>query len=134
MDSVQDLKKGQISMTNSKMIGTAFEQEMCGILKRNGYWVHFMSPDNRGAQPFDIIAVKDGQAYAVDCKTCKEKYLYFTRLEDNQILAFNHWMSCGNGMPYLAVKHEGMIYMIPYLELRQKGKIELSENYLLEAM
>ena len=49
---------------NNKIIGTAFEKEMCELLANRGYWVHFITPDNRGAQPFDIIAVKDGKAFA----------------------------------------------------------------------
>ena len=37
---------------NNKKKGTAFEKEMCDLLAIKGYWVHFIAPDARGAQPF----------------------------------------------------------------------------------
>lgn len=115
-------------MVNNKRIGTAFEQEMCGILAKDGYWVHFIVPDARGAQPFDIIAVKDGKAIAIDCKTCVAGSFNISRLEDNQIFAFEKWITCGNGDPVIAVKHDGNIYKISYSELKEKKSIRLEER------
>jgi len=37
-----------------------FERKVVARFEKNGWWVHFMAPDSRGAQPFDIIAMKDG--------------------------------------------------------------------------
>ena len=54
---------------NNKRRGTEFERQMCDILAKKGYWVHFIVPDARGAQPFDIIACRDGRPVAIDCKT-----------------------------------------------------------------
>lgn len=113
---------------NNKRIGGAFEREMCGILAAQGYWVHFIVPDARGAQPFDIIAVKDGRAVAIDCKTCVADTFSIARLEENQIMAFNRWISCGNDMPIIAVKHEDHIYRIRYDELIQRQKIKLRDE------
>ena len=45
---------------NNKDIGNQFEREICEILAKNGWWVHFISPNKSGAQPVDIIAVRDG--------------------------------------------------------------------------
>ena len=119
-------------MISNKRLGTAFEQEMCGILAQRGYWVHFIVPDIRGAQPFDIIAVKDGKALAIDCKTCIAKAFNISRLEDNQIMAFEKWLLCGNDEPIIMVKHEEKIYQIPYLEIKEKKSIRLSESYLMQ--
>ena len=52
---------------NNKKHGTDFEKRVVAKLAKAGdVWVHFLSPDERGAQPFDIIAVKDGVACAIE--------------------------------------------------------------------
>lgn len=113
---------------NNKKLGTEFEKAMVGYLAKQGYWVHFISPDNRGSQPFDIIAVKNGLALALDCKTCKDKIFRISRLEENQIFAFDKWLACGNANPFIAVEHNDKIIMIDYCELKKKGKINLEEK------
>ena len=110
---------------NNKKLGTKFEKRMVDILSESGYWVHFISPDSRGSQPFDVIAVKNGLAVAIDCKTCKDKIFRIGRLEDNQIMAFEKWISCGNLNPFIAVEHDDQVIMIDYCELKKKGKIDL---------
>lgn len=112
---------------NNKKLGTAFEREMVKILSENGYWVHFISPDNRGAQPFDIIAVKNGIALAADCKTCEDHIFRISRLEWNQRLAFQKWIDCGNVMPVIFVKYNEKIYMIDYDRLVKDEKVDLNE-------
>ena len=112
---------------NNNRLGHAFEREACEILAQQGYWVHFIAPDARGAQPFDIIAVKDGQAMAVECKTCVARSFNISRLEDNQVMAFERWIACGNGDPVVAVKHGDSIFWISYLELKKKTNIRLDE-------
>lgn len=114
---------------NNKVKGTQFEREICSILASHGYWVHFMSPDNRGAQPFDIIAVRDGLALAADCKTCDADVFSMNRLEYNQRMAFDKWLKNGNTDPVLFVKHEDHIYLVPYTELVKKERICLNEDY-----
>lgn len=117
---------------NNKVKGTLFEREICDILAKNGYWVHFISPDARGAQPFDIIAVKDGMAFAADCKTCDANIFSISRLEDNQIMAFEKWIDCGNLTPVLFVRHKNNIYLVPYGELAEKEKVRLNGDYCWE--
>lgn len=113
---------------NNKQIGTEFEQEFCEALAQKGYWAHFIVPDARGAQPFDIIAVKDGIAYAIDCKTCVANIFSMNRLEDNQIMAFEKWLACGNSMPIVAVKHKGYVYGIEYEVLKKQGKVKFEDG------
>ena len=110
---------------NNKKLGTKWEQEVCKILADNGYWVHFIVPDSRGAQPFDIIAVKNGKAKAIDCKTSVRAVFPFSRLEDNQVFAFEKWLACGNAMPEIWVKYNGKVYVLCYAELKEKGKVNL---------
>ena len=38
---------------NNKKLGTEFEREAVTLLSQKGYWVHFITPDSRGSQPFD---------------------------------------------------------------------------------
>ena len=115
-------------MANNKQIGTEFERKVCEILSADGWWVHFISPDNRGAQPFDIIAVKEGRAIAADCKTCEGKIFSIDRLEDNQRLAFEKWQRCGNSEPMLFVKHRNEVFCIEYYELKLYKRIFLRER------
>lgn len=113
---------------NNKQIGTEFEHEMCEILAQKGYWVHFIVPDNRGAQPFDIVAAKDGEALAMDCKTCVSSTFNISRLEDNQIMAFERWIKCGNADPYIAVKHKNNVYLIRYSYLKERRSINIERE------
>lgn len=114
---------------NNKKIGAGFEKEFCDFLADRGYWAHFITPDARGAQPFDVIAVKNGRALAIDCKTCVANTFNISRMEDNQITSFEHWLRCGNEMPFVAVKHKNMIYMISYRDLKEKRSIKLCDYH-----
>lgn len=110
---------------NNKRLGNMFERRMCEILVDRGYWVHFMAPDARGAQPFDLIAVKDGKALAIDCKTSVTHRFSINRLEDNQIMAFRRWLACGNEEPMLAVLYQNKIYLISYSRLETQRIVNL---------
>lgn len=110
---------------NNKQRGNRFEKKMCEILSRDGWWVHFISPDARGSQPFDIIAVRDGVPAAIDCKTCESHIFRLSRLEDNQVNAFAKWLACGNDLAYLAVLYNDNVYMIYYKNLCRNGSVDL---------
>lgn len=110
---------------SNKKIGSDFEQRICDVLAADGYWVHFIVPDSRGAQPFDIIAVKNGIAYAIDCKTCVAKSISINRLEENQIAAFELWLRRGNTMPVVAVEHDDEIRWIDYGDLKERGTVKI---------
>lgn len=113
---------------NNKALGTQFEREMCDILSKKGFWVHFMSPDNSGAQPCDLIFAKDGQVQIADCKTCVAKSFTIDRLEDNQIFAFERWIKCGNSDPVIFVKHHDAVYKISYSVLKCFKRITFAER------
>lgn len=119
---------------NNKKRGTEFEREFCDLLADNGFWVHFMVPDASGSQPFDVIAVKNGIAYAADCKTCKANIFSMSRLEDNQILAFEKWMKCGNKVPIVAIKHNGEIRFVSYAKLAAAGSVNIPELPRIEVI
>lgn len=110
---------------NNKKLGNEFETQVCEMLASKGYWVHFIVPDIRGAQPFDIIAVKNGVAYAIDCKTCVADTFNISRLEENQIMAFEKWLRCGNENPVIVVEHDDVVVCIDYVTLKKLGKVKI---------
>lgn len=114
---------------NNKKIGSDFERETCEVLKRSGFWVHFISPDPAtGKQPFDIIAVRNGISYAIDCKTSVSHIFRLGRAEENQLLAFQKWKKCGNSEPFFLVKYNGWAYIVPCETLIREGKADLDSN------
>lgn len=110
---------------NNKQLGTAFENRVCQELNKAGWWVHFFSPDKTGAQPFDIIAVRGGLAMAIDAKTSNTHRFSIKRLEENQIMAFEKWLRCGNYMPQIAVEYDDQIVWLSYWELKKEKVIDL---------
>ena len=87
---------------SNKSAGTTFEKEFAELLAGKGFWVHRLQ-DNQNGQPFDIIAVKNGRAYAFDCKDCAGRSFPLSRIEENQRMAMERWEECGNGTGYFAV-------------------------------
>lgn len=118
---------------NNKVLGTAFEKELCQLLQDKGMWVHFIEPNKAGAQPFDIIAVANNVPIAIDCKTSVRGVFPYSRLEDNQKFAFEKWLDCGNEYAVIAVKYtdkvklENKIYFIDYELLKEEEKLNLKD-------
>ena len=54
---------------SNKQAGNAFERSFCEMLFSKGFWVHNFA-QNRDGQPADVIAVRNGIAYLIDCKVC----------------------------------------------------------------
>ena len=112
----------------NKKLGNDFEQELCEILADAGYWVHNFA-NRKNGQPADIIAVKNGRAYLIDAKVCTHETFPFRRIEDNQQLAMDVWVECGNNTPYFALKARNEIYMVPYITIKdliKKDKKQLN--------
>ena len=117
---------------NNKKRGTEFEQDFCKLLKRCGYWVHFMNPSASGSQPCDIIACRDNIPYLIDCKTSAKKVFHINRLEENQRLAFYVFQRAGNHNCWVAVKYREQVYMINYGILDREKKVVLTHGFLFE--
>ena len=112
----------------NKKLGNDFEKELSEILYDAGYWVHLLN-QNKNGQPADIIAVKNRMAFLIDAKVCTYEVFQFRRIEDNQQLAMDMWIECGNITPYFALKARNEIYMVSYEiinGLRIKGKKQLN--------
>lgn len=103
-------------MTNKKL-GNDFESFFCDKLFRNGFWVHNIA-QNQAGQPADVIAVKNGEAYLIDCKVCSGKGFTFSRIEENQDSAMRLWAANGNGSGWFALLFANEIYMVSHTDLR----------------
>jgi Holliday junction resolvase len=100
------------------MTGTEFEHLFCDILWKMGYWALNIPRDGRGAQPFDVIALKKKSIMAIDCKACSKDNFPLSRIEDNQWLAFDTIVRrVGWGSKnYIGIMayYNGDIYYLPY--------------------
>lgn len=102
---------------SNKKLGNQFESEFCEILAEHGFWVHNLA-QNAAGQPADVIAVKEGEAYLIDCKVCSQGKFTYDRIEDNQELSMELWYDCGNGNGLFALKFDTGIYMVDRESLR----------------
>ena len=103
-------------MSNKKS-GNQFESELCEILSMYGFWCHNLAQNSAG-QPADVIAVRNREAYLIDCKVCStNKGFALNRMEENQDLAMNLWNECGNG--------QGIIYPVGISRHQPRGKSEV---------
>ena len=100
-------------MSNNKVSGTKFEDELAQYLFEWGWWVLKIT-SNKAGQPADIIAVRNGRAHLIDCKVLQGKSFPLSRIETNQQEAMNYWRECNNGDCYFAVKTDKGIFMYPY--------------------
>ena len=116
-------------MASNKKLGNKFEAELSQILFDHGFWVHRLQQSAAG-QPADIIAVKDGKPFLIDCKVCSTKEGFrLSRVEENQELAMSLWESCGNGTGWFALKvQSGEIYMISMSGIEKFRVVEMSIN------
>lgn len=102
--------------TSNVSIGSRFEREFCELLASKGFWVHRLAQNKVGQQPADVLAVYYGTAYLIDCKWCATTDRFvFSRMESNQRMAMEKWLSCRGTMPKFALKDsKGQIWMLDY--------------------
>ena len=102
---------------SNKKLGNSFEAELCEILAEHGFWAHNMT-QNAAGQPADVIAVKDGEPYLIDCKVCSHGKFPFSRIEENQESSMLLWRECYNGEGLFALKFDTQIYMVSLAEMK----------------
>lgn len=102
----------------NKTVGNQFEREFCEILSDAGFWVHNFTQNSSG-QPADVIAVREGNAFLIDCKVCTHNSFSLARIEENQSYSMEKWNECMNGIGLFALRvREGEVYMLCYPLLR----------------
>lgn len=100
---------------NNKKLGNDFESAFCKTLFEQGFWCHNLA-QNQAGQPADVIAVRNGKAYLIDCKVCSKGAFVLSRIEENQDLAMELWQYCGNrdGWFAILIAESKKVYMIPH--------------------
>ena len=98
------------------MGGLEFQRKFCKRLWNDGYWALEIARDSRGAQPFDVLAMKDNHVLAVDCKVCSSKGARFplTRIEDNQWSAFMTVSERTDAIVGIVVWYDESVYFVHY--------------------
>ena len=118
-------------MASNKKLGNNFENELSRILFDAGFWVHRLN-QNEAGQPADMIAVKGGFPFLIDCKVCSTRTGFrFNRVEDNQEVAMSMWESRGNGTGWFALKTQsGDIYMLSLgnIQMLRKHQVAMKED------
>ena len=112
---------------SNKKLGNQFESEFCDTLADEGFWTHNMAQNSDG-QPADVIAVKNGEAYLIDCKVCSRDRFSFTRIEENQTLSMELWRDCNNGEGWFALQFSDQIYMVTLESIRNAMNSHMSLN------
>lgn len=102
-----------MTKSSNKKLGNDFEAELCSILFEHGFWVHNMA-QNASGQPADIIAVRNGRAYLIDCKVCSGGKFDLRRVEENQESAMELWKDRGNGVGWFALKLDEQVFMLSH--------------------
>lgn len=110
----------------NKITGNRFETEFCDYLASKGFWAHNLAQTQAG-QPADVIAVRLGYAYLIDCKVCENDRFRLSRIEENQENAMTLWEMHGNTSGLFALKlTNGEIWMFTLGELLAKKTAGMS--------
>lgn len=108
-------------MATNKKLGNTFEAELCETLFQKGFWAHNLA-QNQAGQPADVLAVRNGVAYLIDCKVCSDNKFALSRVEENQSSAMELWRDSGNGEGWFALKIEDDVVMITYANMRRLSR------------
>ena len=123
---------------NNKVNGTNKERELCLMLTDWGFWAHRLV-DRINGQPFDIIAVRNDTAVALDSKVCEHGVFLFSRVEPNQETAMRLWKKRASSFVGFAIYDciaEEWRYLPydKYVEMKGEGlrQVHVSELIRLE--
>lgn len=111
------------------MTGQEFEQWACQWFRNRGYWALNIPKNKFGAQPFDVLAIRGSDIWAVDCKVCSKSRFPLSRVEDNQWLAFDLMQEITNAICGFMCWYNGLFF-IPY-SLAKKNRENGNASILL---
>lgn len=96
--------------------GKKFEEELCDYFSNQGYYVIYNEKGITGAQPCDIVIIKNNIATLVEAKNLDNKSGLFNleRVEENQRMAFRHFKKCKNSNFILAIKWNNKVWFIDF--------------------
>lgn len=118
------------------MTGAEFERLVADLFQKNGFWALRIPKNERGAQPFDILAIRGDVVYAVDCKVCERKYFSLNRIEDNQWISMDVMKRKTNAVLGFVIFHNERLFFVSYDEafLSETASIHLDDKHLWEVM
>lgn len=107
-------------MNKSQYNGKKFEDEFCWFLSNNGFYVIYNEKNASGAQPVDVIALKNNEPFMFECKNLENKSGLFplSRVESNQLHAYKKYTDCGNSKFALAILWNDNVYIIDFYLLQ----------------
>lgn len=101
-------------MLNSRNLGQQTEQQVAEYFSKNGWWVYRI-PSGLSGQAADIVMAKDGEAYLIEVKHCKNDRFVLNRIEENQKTAYKLFQQTGNKEHYVAIKFKNGTYLIHFM-------------------
>ena len=114
-------------MTNGQE-GQAFERRVRQYLAGQGYWVTKLQEGKNGA-PFDLLAVRDHRALAVECKVCASLRFPLGRVEDNQWSGMKKFQQTAGDAVLVLLAPSGEVCVYPFdlvLAQKRRGKSALA--------
>lgn len=96
--------------------GAEFEKQLSHLFSKLNFYVIYNSKKVEGSQPFDLLVIKNNKAYAYECKTLENKNGLFpiSRVEHNQLLAYERFRKCNNTNMCLAILWNDNVYYINF--------------------
>lgn len=122
--------------TDNRTNGGRFEQELAGMLYRDGFWVHVLQ-QNKSGQPADIIAVDGHLAMLIDAKVVSGNEGFpLRRVEENQQYAMKRFTTLTGKTCWFAVKMPGgdvrMLSSVFVFSMIDNGFNTISDAFLRE--
>lgn len=88
---------------SNKALGNDTEKQFAQYMYAKGWWVHIFSYNTSG-QPCDIVMSRDNMVWFLDVKNVEGDRFDFTRVEPNQMTAFELLISRGTSNVGFAIK------------------------------
>lgn len=96
--------------------GKKFEEELCWWFANRDFFVIYNEKGATGAQPCDIIVIKNNFTRLIECKNLENSRGIFNldRIEANQFMAYNRYKKCNNSAFELAILWSNNVYFLNF--------------------
>jgi Holliday junction resolvase len=103
---------------SNKELGNRVEKEFAQYMYAKGWWVHIFSYNSNG-QPCDIVMSKDNLVWFLDVKSVQTEEFDFSRIEPNQMTAFELLVSRGTINAGFACKFNDGWYLLDFSRMKK---------------
>jgi len=110
--------------------GNDFEKLVLNEFFENGFWVWKLK--NESGTPFDLMSVKKGLAFGIECKHLDKmpKTFRISQLRDNQLIGLDNFTNYGES--FVVFGNDDDIRVIDFKQLAEMGKMPVSDGTPLE--